>query len=281
MDYIKKLLVSKYFQPVLSILALLESAVIAVIGWVIVQKPQENTSAQVETNNTLILFLLALIIITLIITIIGIVINTKNKTKKSIITSLCELQNTYLTSPNFVTAQDHTDVSEEKNLSKGGNAKILTNSLTYDMACSNDIAENVKSGAKYTYILPNNNIVIEELEQYIVNISNNLGDLVQATNLMAENIEFWFFDKNIACLYNFATLRQTAINGTRAFDQAWWYINPCSHSPSSYMLTKEITNTNDREILSEVFIQLEKCSSKYTGKEIFEKRTELRSLIRG
>lgn len=274
MHRIKKMLSSKYFQPLMSLIACVEAFIIAIIGWTI---PKYNKDSQaVISTNIFIIILFCLVFITLVI----IFISGIGNSKKNIIARLCELQNTYLMTPNFVTAKEHACVSREKDLGEGGTAKILTNGLTYDISCSNNIAANIINGAKYIYILPNTHIVIEELERYITKLATELGDAIQNENFLSNNIEFWFFDKSITCLYNFATLIQTAIKGGNTFNQAWWYINPKDNQPSSYMLTKEIDNAHDREMLSEVFADLERYSSKYTGNDIFEKRTDLHNLIR-
>ena len=278
MNYIKKLLVNKYFQPILNIVACLEALIIAFVGWSISKKPKSDQDVQsIISTNLFIIVLLCFVFITLII----VVVNSRRNPKTSIIARLGELQNTYLMHPNFVTAQEHTAASREKDLAKGGTAKILTNGLTYDISSSNEIAANIMNGAKYIYILPNTHTVIDDLERYITKLAPELGDVLQIENLLSNNIEFWFFDRNITCLYNFATLKQTAMSGNSTFDQAWWYINPKDNHPSSYMLTKEIDNAHDRNMLSEVFADLEKYSSKYSGNDIFEKRSNLHNVIRG
>jgi len=193
---------------------------------------------------------------------------------------LCELQNNYLMSPDFKTAQQHANVSKEKDLAEGGIAKILTNSLSYDMSCSKEIATNIIKGARYVYILPSTKVVTNSLENYIEKISPELGNTVQAVKLLKNNIEFWFFDESIICLYNFATLRQTSINQNIAFDQAWWYINPTDNTPDSYMLTKEISNVSDRNKLDEIFDILERKSFKCSGKDVFDNLKNLDSYIR-
>lgn len=273
MSYIKKLLLNKYFQPILSVLAFFEAAVLAIIGWTIMKQPPNS-----QNEHNMNVFLIVLLIV-VILTLIAVIVNGKNDIKKTIITRLCELQNTYLMSPNFITAEEHANISQEKNLSRGGTAKILTNSLTYDMACATNIAKNVIRGARYVYIIPQTNVVISELELYIANLANSLGDPIQSMNLLKNNIEFWVFDKNIACLYNFATLRQTAEGNSKIFSQAWWYINPNDNLPKSYMLTKEIDQAPDLNTLAEIFNDLEKCSLKYNGDEIFENRTSLYDFI--
>lgn len=269
---IKKLLISKYFQPTLSLIACIEAVIIAVVGWNIPKDYQNNANLQ----YIFIIVLLCLVVITLLtVAIVGI----RKNAKRSIITRLCELQNTYLNSPNFVTAQEHTDASREKDLGEGGTAKILTNGLVYDISSSSDIALNIINGAKYIYILPNTPTVIRELERYIELLAHKLGDRIQSEKLLSNNIEFWFFDKSITCLYNFATLKQISREESHTFDQAWWYINPKDNTPSSYMLTKEIESTHDRDLLSDVFADLEKYSLKYSGNKIFEKRECLQDLI--
>lgn len=273
MKYIKKILTSKYFQPILSLATFIESIILAVIGWDFSKDNQNN-------ENSLYIFIIVLCF-TIITLIVNIVLNYSKNSKKSIITRLCELQNTYLMTPNFVTAHEHTQASREKDLIEGGTARILTNSLTYDISSSDAIAANIIKGAKYIYILPNTHTVIDQLERYISLLATKLGDAIQNQTLLSNNLEFWFFDKSITCLYNFATLKQISINGSNTFDQAWWYINPKDNSPTSYMLTKEIVNPHDRDMLSEVFTDLEKCSSKYAGIKIFEERSSLRNLIRG
>lgn len=280
MNTIKKVLTHRLFQPIISLVAIIESLVIALIGWNVYHSSQ-STNNQTSNNGNSNLFILLLIII--VVTLIMIVITMaviRNTSKKSIINRLCELQNTYLIEPNFVTSEEHTKVSKEKDLAKGGTAKILTNSLTYDMSCSSDIADNIRDGARYIYILPNTNLVLDSVEQYITKIATELGDVVTCTDFLKNNIEFWFFDSKILSLYNFATLRQTANDQILPFDQAWWYINPNNNSPSSYMLTKEINNANDQNKLSEVFEDLEKCSSKHDGQAIFDHRQSLKEYIR-
>ena len=271
--YIKKILISKYFQPILSFATFIESIILAAVGWTFSKDNQNN-------GNSLYIFIIVLCfaVITLIA---NIILNHRKNSNKSIITRLCELQNTYLMTPNFVTSQEHTQASREKDLTEGGTARILTNGLTYDISSSDDIALNITKGAKYIYILPNTNTVIDELERYISLLAGKLGNAIQNQNLLSNNLEFWFFDKSITCLYNFATLKQISINGSNTFDQAWWYINPQDNLPTSYMLTKEIDNSHDRDMLSEVFADLEKCSSKYAGIKIFEELSNLHNLIRG
>lgn len=271
MKLFKKILISKYFQPLMNLVVVVETAIIAVIGWI-------NPFSSESYIYNAIYFILMMMVLFMI----GLLIysNVKNDRNNKIISVLCELQNNYLMSPDFKTAQQHANASKEKDLAEGGIAKILTNSLTYDMSCSKEIATNIIKGARYVYILPSTNVVIRSLENYIEKISPELGDPVNGVGLLKDRIEFWFFDESIICLYNFATLRQTSINQNKAFDQAWWYINPSDNTPDSYMLTKEISNVSDRDKLDQIFDVLEKKSFKCSGKDIFDNLEDLTNYIR-
>jgi hypothetical protein len=224
------------------------------------------------------------------ITILNIVAFFKNKKNYSIIKSLSELQNKYILRPEFKTSKEHGEQSNEKLLTIGGEARILTNSLIYDMYFCNSIAKNISNGAKYIYVIPNNEIVMNELKSYIIKLHeelhnqfmvslNNPGIEVTSENVISKlksNLEFWFFDEKIICLYNFARFNQTAVRtDIHNFTQSWWYINPKDHEENSIMLSREIEDLDDQSKLNEVFNELKKKSEIENGRKIYEDRNTL------
>lgn len=208
-----------------------------------------------------------------------------------IIRKLSALQESYILTPQYVSATQHGDHSQERNLSRGGTANILTNSLKYDMFYAGSIAENIIRGAKYVYILPNTHSMIADLRNYITIICDNIqielsrqgvdATLARVEELCSRNLEFWIFNNENPCLYNFAIFRQTASRGLQPYVQYWWYINPTDTKPDSHMLAFEIQAVRDKSDLDEIFEKLKGGASKTGGLEVFYNRDNLGEWIGG
>ena len=207
-----------------------------------------------------------------------------------VIRSLSALQGAYILNPRYVTASEHSSRSKEGKLAKNATANILTNSLKYDIFYAEEIAKNMIRGATYIYLLPYTSAVIADLRNYITNISEKLeeqlrsqsetGILTRLQELQAKNLEFCFFANSNPCLYNFAIFRQTAEGGLEHFVQYWWYINPSGTNSDGHMLTYEIEDNRDRVELDSVFAEIKQSSSKSSGRDIFDQRTNLEGWIR-
>jgi len=208
-----------------------------------------------------------------------------------VIGKLSALQGSYILTPKFVTAAEHGNHSKERHLCKGGTADILTNSLKYDLFFENTISENIIKGAKYIYVLPNTNSVLQDLRNYITIIRNSIhkrilsqnvdGSVPELENLCKTNLEFWFFHGEIPCLYNFAIFRQNTEGESRPFDSYCWYINPLDDKPDSHMLAYTVQDTRDKSELDLVFAKLKEHSSKKNGQEVYDNRDKLGEWIGG
>lgn len=237
-----------------------------------------------------VIFLIVVIIIT-----VGHLIFSRVRRKwylaQQVIEQLSVLQGSYILTPQYVTAAEHGNHSKEGDLSEGGSADILTNSLKYDMFYSKAIATNIIRGAKYIYILPNTSPVVHDLLNYMTTIRGSIHEQLVALNvntavpileeLCKANLEFWFFSDENPCLYNFAIFRQLAGGGSQPFEQYWWYINPSDTDKDSHMLTFEIKENRDKRALNEIFEKLKKSSSKTCGHDVFSHRDNLGEWIGG
>lgn len=210
--------------------------------------------------------------------------------EREVIGKLSALQESCILTPHYVTTVMHAAQSKESVLSSGGTADILTNSLKYDIFYSATIAINIIRGAKYIYILPNKGYIIADLQNYIVKICESVqkelreqksDDASRFDELRSQNLEFYFFDDENFCLYNFAILRQTATAHSEPFVQYWWYINPANTDPNSPMLKHEIHAHQEKIDLDGVFQLLKSGATKKNGKDVFDYRNKLNDLLRG
>ena len=240
-------------------------------------------------ENLLYIALIAVIFINTLVLLIIRIRNGKINKSQGIISKLSELQGSYILKPHYVTASKHGQNSKESSLSKGGTADILTNSLKYDMFYSNEIANNIINGAKYIYILPHTNSTFYDLHSFIVKIHSSIHHalILSATaniidkleELCKINLEFWIFNKNNSCLYNFAIFRQLSDGAEQPFDQYWWYINPSDMGEDSYMLTYEITENHDKTALEEILLSLKGSTAKKSGYDVYFHREVLTDLF--
>jgi hypothetical protein len=214
----------------------------------------------------------------------------RNKHRKhEIIDMLSSLQGEYILEPKYVSAVQHASHSKEGDLSQSGTIDILTNSLKYDLFYSEAIATNIIRGAKYIYVLPKTKPIIRHLRNYITTLSESIqkvlaaqganGTLSKLEELRKSNLEFWFFDGEHPCLYNFAIFRQPAEGALQSFEQYWWYINPSDTKQDSHMLIYEITVPRDKSALDDIFGKLKKDASKKTGQDVFINREDLSDWI--
>jgi hypothetical protein len=107
------------------------------------------------------------------------------------------------------------------------------------------------------------------------------GVVNRLDELRSNNLEFWFFNDENLCLYNFAIFRQVAEGGLDPFVQYWWYINPSDTDPNSPMLSHEIQAHQEKGDLEDVFKLLKDGAMKKNGKDVFDNRTKLSKLIGG
>lgn len=264
--------------------------VVTVWGTLHLSRPAHLASATqphlaVQGHEWIVALLVALIVLSIVINVSNwgySYIRRKRDSQREVIRTLSALQESHILSPCYVTALEHSTRSKEGSLSAGGTAHILTNSLKYDMFYSAHIAKNIIKGAKYIYIIPNRDSLLRELQDYISILFESLqqelqhtgGGVVDALNrLCSEYLEFWFFDKENPCLYNFAIFRQIAKDGLEPYQQYWWYINPSDKRPDSPMLTCEIEAPRDKSDLDSVFRTL-KCSQ-HTGQNVYDHRRNL------
>lgn len=202
-----------------------------------------------------------------------------------IVQILIDLQNRYLFNSKYTTAGEHAATSKETELKQDGEARILTNSLSYDYNFCVEIANNIFDGAVYTYLLPNTDKVFTELDTYIVKLQDELFKLYKpgknatqtntaVNNALRDKLNFAFFDKSLLCLYNFARFNQ---GGDPGFFQSWWYINPTEPRPTdtSQMLTHEINDQGDHDKLKTVFDLLQERSRVVNGLDVHTNHTTL------
>jgi hypothetical protein len=252
------------------------------------QPPIPSTSTQ---NIFLTLIVAIFISILILLTIINIMVqhgNTKRYKKYEIINILSGLQNKYILKADFKTLKEHGEHSKEKDLTSGGSAEILTNSLNYDYWYCDFIADNIIKGAKYTYFIPYKlHIPISGLENYITKLYNELYSKSifssydptrkdNAVKSILEKVEFYFFKSDTPCLYNFARFSQPGIQG---FPQTWWYLNPKDHNDNSYMLSQEISEQDDQDQLYKVFNILRQNRTAMNASDIYDSHADITSLL--
>jgi hypothetical protein len=251
------------------------------------QSPPEQSNQAVDYRNYILIIVL---IVLILVTLINVIFTYIMGKKYHIIKILCELQNKYILTPDFKTAADHGVSSKESALASQGDAKILTNSLNYDICYCGTIAYNIVAGAKYNYVIPETDRTINDLKSYIGELYNRLHDSLIAepganpaeisdriAGVLEKNIEFWFFDKNVLCLYNFARFKQV---GGQPFIQSWWYVNPIDYNEDSYMLSREIDDLDDQDQLNEVFNKLKKISKHVTGDDVYKNKLNLDDYVK-
>lgn len=211
--------------------------------------------------------------------------------RELIMGKLSELQEKYILCPVYTTANKHIDESKEGSLTNHGSAQILTNSLAFDTDPNTilEILKNIDKGATYTYYMPKNKGIVNEIARY-------LGECMKAmpkvqTNPLKqkdiyERIKFYLFDSLIYCSYNFALFIQDAVadNEYTAFTQGWWYINPgkCSDElPDNIMIANEISNAFEIDYLTKCFNLLaqESSTKNFTGQKCIENLTNLISFV--
>lgn len=271
---------SSLFQNIVSTLTLIATILFGIITYIV---SKENFVTQSENKNILsnwwfIVGILGLVLYTMF-GFIAYVRNRKRIHNYEIVRILIELQNKYLFNSKYTTVGEHAHLSKERNLTMGGKACILTNSLSYDYNFCSEIANSIDEGAVYIYYLPTTDKVFRELNTFIVELHQKLTERYQgkeknATHvsikvekILEENVKFAFFDKEVLCLYNFARFTQ---GGGPGFSQSWWYINPTEEKPkdSSQMLAHEIDDQNDHDKLKMVFDMLQGRKQLVNGKEI-------------
>lgn len=272
-----------------NILAIL-GLVVAIIGLLIPNPPTTGATGTVTHWTRTDIYWIIIICVIALSNAGYFMFTRRNKTREQeVIGKLSILQESYILTPHYVTATEHADHSKEGALSKGGTANILTNSLKYDIFYSDAIAKNIIRGATYIYILPDTSLMIADLKDYISTISESIQKELQTQNfsgvvnkvdeLLSQNLEFWFFDKENSCLYNFAIFRQTAEGGQQPFVQYWWYINPSDTDQNSPMLTYEMLALREKGELDDVFKILKHSARKKSGKGVFDNRLALNDWI--
>jgi hypothetical protein len=269
---------------IITIIAVCVAILFGVLNFPTTSQTVDTVEKTVEKNS---LVPTILFIILILATIVNIVFHKYYKTEKfRVISILSALQNKYILDPEFKTSGEHGDLSKEKNLTMNGKARILTNSLKYDIYFCKAIADNILGGAKYTYIIPRGFQVFTDLQNYIAELYNQLNIQWKGKNnnqnvaiaehetlqLFKTNLDFLFFTEDVLCLYNFARFNQI---GNPNFMQSWWYVNPKDNHDDSYMLSKEIEDVNDQQKLNSVFTLLEKISTRVLGDCIYTNRDDL------
>jgi hypothetical protein len=248
------------------------------------------SQVQSEQPSSLLIIFPIIIFVAIIILIVFTIINIwhQNYTRKryQIIEILSGLQNKYIQSADFKTLAEYDKLSREEELGDKGEAKILTNSLSYDMDYCDTIAKNLFKGAKYTYFISRERNILEDLKNFIYklhkefyNPNNYSGALItgdEVNNILKNKIEFWLFNTDILCLYNFSRFHQ---GGDSPFKQSWWYVNAKDHKNDSHMISHEIIDLTDKDLLKNVF-ELLKQNIKIikNAYDIYEEREELESL---
>lgn len=283
---IKKLssyLGSTTLSNIIAIITLIVTIIFGALAYFFPQSQVDQTKNKFGLNGVAI----GIFIILIIVLFINMYFSKKSQStlnKYKVIKILSDLQNKYILEPEFKTSNDHSYHSREKDLNNQGEARILTNSLNYDIFYCDSIANNIISGAKYVYVLPKEFQAINDLKSYIGELYSKLYDQLSPINnnnpvqtansvidKLSKNLEFWFFDKDVLCLYNFARFNQI---GNPNFLQSWWYVNPIDHNDASYMLAHEIEN-EDQEKLNVAFEILHNLSKVSNGKDIYENRDRL------
>ena len=290
---------STVFSNIIAIVTLVVTIVFGLLAYLFPQSQNEQGNNFRFGLNGFAIFVFAVLIVLFLISIYN---SRKTKIelekyerktkieleKYEIIKILSDLQNKYILKPEFKTSGEHSAQSMERNLHDRGDARILTNSLNYDIFYCGSIAEHIIKGAKYIYVLPNEFQVLNDLKSYIKELYDNLYEQLknknhnnpnktaaEVLNNLKNNVEFWFFDKDILCLYNFARFNQI---GNPHFLQSWWYVNPVDNKDSSYMLAHEI-DTEDQAKLNQVFESLNELSVAFDGKFIYDNNSDLNSTL--
>jgi hypothetical protein len=274
------------------------TAIISIIGAVVtiisinvtLSFNQAHPTQSPSTQNTFPTLIVAIFLVILILmAIINSVVQYRNTKRYDIIRTLSGLQNKYILNAEFKTSKEHGELSKEKELTNGGNARILTNSLNYDFFYCDSIADNLIKGAKYTYVIPYKSSGFTDLQNYITKLHNELynknshsnndpaGNEETVKNILKNKVEFWFFEVDILCLYNFA--RFTQIGNPHFVQQSWWYLNPKDHNDNSYMLSQEINEPGDHEQLNEVFEVLKQNSRIKNAYVVYENRDNIPSFL--
>ncbi|MCL2065492.1 MAG: hypothetical protein FWG98_14125 [Candidatus Cloacimonetes bacterium] len=271
-------------KQVTNIISVLAFIAMPIFGYFGISKTTDIQNEDLVIAKNISIIAIIVFVFLAVSTILNIVVTLYNKRKYLIIDILCRLQNKYILDPKFKTSKAHSEQSKEKYLSAKGNAKILTNSLSYDLFYTDSIATNIINGAKYVYMLPENEKVLGELRSYVSSLYQNLHEKIQSTNrcqqisdinkkvteIFTNKLEFWFFAQDIPCLYNFAELMQTKKQGSNHFTQSWWYINPVDHQETSTMLSVEIQDISDQTNLKKVFEELKKISKTKKGIDVYD-----------
>jgi hypothetical protein len=272
---------------IVSILAI----IIATIRYFVPSSNQKPPGQVTLTPNTFtIVIFIILIAITIISLLFQYITNRKKGREKKyqIIQTLSELQSKYISNAEFKTTKEHSEHSKERDLKRGGDARILTNSLMYDMFYCKYIATNINNDATYVYIIPHKPQVLNELKSYIEelynelhNIYNDINDQAQkdknVKNVLTNNVRFHFLETDILCLYNFAKLNQS---GASHFTQFWWYVNPKEHDAGRYLLSHNIIDPGDQDLLHGVFDDLERVSIYKNAYDIHKNPDNLKDLFR-
>ncbi|HAE41527.1 MAG TPA: hypothetical protein DCG34_01235 [Clostridiales bacterium] len=287
----KRLLKNEYTPTVLGIISIALTILIPFFfEWA--KKGQGTNPETTDASAIAYGWIVGFVIIVIILNIVSVTLSIRQRKKLpaiDVISKLCVLQNAYILSPNYVTSQKHSRDSLEEQLEKGGSAQILTNSLKYDIFYASSIANNLVCGARYIYFLPQNSLMLDELANFIVALSNQLmsslinqsSNHITVDDIRENNLEFLFFDEQIPCLYNFATFKQASTYSQSFFKQDWWYINPPDTISSSHMLTHEITEPRDQKDLDNVFARLSKMAIKTTGQKVYNSRNALSNFLGG
>lgn len=221
-------------------------------------------------------------------------INKRGESKmdfNKVIDDLTSLQNNYICYPTYTTTKDHMEVSKESDLTKGGTAEILTNSLAFDSNpdAIGEILQNIKTGATYIYFMPNTDGRLYEILDYVTLCletikSRNIQEIGVNSYDILNRIIFKLFPETIPCIYNFALFGQLPLpqERIRGFRQGWWYINP--ESEKDIMIANELDsdskNDDDKSKLNKCFENLKKLSISFTAQEASENALNIKEFIK-
>jgi hypothetical protein len=287
----KNILEHKWTPNITAFLNVLVAIVVPIVVYILQKSDTAGSKSDTGSHWTgTEIFLIIVICFLLLIYGVTFINARAHRGKIEVIGKLSALQESHILAPHYVTATQHAKNSKEADLSKGGTAEILTNSLKYDIFYSDEIAKHLIKGAKYIYILPNSGFTISELQNYITKICEGIqrelnaqgGTILnQLDELRSKNLEFWFFNDENFCLYNFAIFRQTTESGLSPFLQYWWYINPSDTNQNGHMRTYEIQALHEKRVLEEVLQILKSNATQKNGKDVFDNRTNLSDWING
>lgn len=212
--------------------------------------------------------------------------------KEEIVSNLSRLQDMFILQPVYTTVADHINVSKEGELTKCGKARILTNSLAFDMAkdAITEILKNINKGATYTYYMPKSENGINEIMRYIdvcMDVMPEIQRIPKQQQEIYERISFQLFDESIYCSYNFALFIQNATseNHCEYFKQGWWYINPgknYGNLPGGVMIANEILNQFEIQSLERCFEMLakEETTRSFTGQDVINNLSDFANFVR-